>query len=170
MKYDYCPKCGSKLIQKQAGDDGKVPYCESCEKYWFDSFSTCVIVLVYNEFNEIALLKQLYLSDKYNVFVAGYMQVGESAEKAATREVKEELGIDVEKIEYADSVWFEKGQNLMLGFLAFAKKQEFKLSKEVDSASWVKYSEVPNTLFPDSPENAAWTIYRKYLEKLIINS
>ena len=46
MRYEYCPKCGKKLIPKQAGDDGLVPYCEDCEKYWFDTFGSCVIIMV----------------------------------------------------------------------------------------------------------------------------
>ena len=63
MHYDFCPKCGRKLSGKPAGDEGTVPYCEACRKYWFDSFSNCAIVLVANEAGEIALLTQNYLSD-----------------------------------------------------------------------------------------------------------
>ncbi|EGN57460.1 hypothetical protein PRBRB14_21770 [Hallella multisaccharivorax DSM 17128] len=55
MRYKYCPNCGAKLSLREAGDDGKVPYCDHCQKYWFDTFSDAVIVLVYNEKNEIAL-------------------------------------------------------------------------------------------------------------------
>ena len=65
MHYKYCPDCGTKLIEKHAGDDGDVPFCEACNKYWFDSFASASIVLVVNEYNEIALLTQGYLSDKY---------------------------------------------------------------------------------------------------------
>ena len=85
MHYSYCPECGNKLINKQAGDDGLTPFCENCKKYWFDSFSTCVIILVTNELNEVVLLKQSYLSDKYCTLVAGYMIPGENAENAARR-------------------------------------------------------------------------------------
>jgi len=47
MHYKYCPECGNKLIDKLAGDDGMVPYCGTCGQYWFDTFGSCVIVLVY---------------------------------------------------------------------------------------------------------------------------
>ena len=89
MRYKYCPECGAKLNKRQAGDDGLVPYCDNCKRYWFDSFSSCVIVMVVNELHEIALLKQSYISDQYETFVAGYITPGENAEEAATREVKE---------------------------------------------------------------------------------
>ena len=72
-----------------------VPYCEPCDKRWFDSFQSCVIVLVYNEFDEIVLSKQGYLSDEYTAFTSGFIKPGENAEECAVREVKEETGLDV---------------------------------------------------------------------------
>ena len=35
MRYKYCPECGNALIDKKAGDDGNVPYCTKCERFWF---------------------------------------------------------------------------------------------------------------------------------------
>lgn len=79
MRYIYCPECGRKLTEKEAGDDGPVPYCEGCGKYWFDSFSSCVIVMVVNGEGEIALLTQDYLSTEYKTFVSGFIKPGETA-------------------------------------------------------------------------------------------
>jgi len=164
MRYLYCPKCGEKLTGRIAGDDGEVPFCSQCSKFWFDSFSTCIIILVANEHNEIALLRQSYMSDKYASFVSGYISPGENAESTAVREVKEELGIDLEKIEYAGSYWFPKNELLMIGFIGFAKKKEFTLSREVDSAQWVSALDAPLTMFPAAPGNAMHPIYRQYLK------
>ena len=76
MHYIYCPQCGNKLIDKEAGDEGKVPYCHKCNQMWFDSFSSCVIILVANEYHEIAMLKQNYMSEKYWTYVSGFMKPG----------------------------------------------------------------------------------------------
>lgn len=76
MHYKFCPECGTKLIEKEAGDDGQVPFCKICNKFWFDSFSSCVIVLTYNEFDEVVLARQQYLSDKYASFTSGYITPG----------------------------------------------------------------------------------------------
>ncbi len=164
MRYQYCPQCGTKLTTKTAGDDGEVPFCASCGKYRFDSFASCVIVLTYNEYDEIVLCRQNYLSDRYTSVTSGYIAPGETAEEAAVREVREELGIDLESLEYAGTVWFDKGDMLMHAFVGFAHKCELKLSKEIDSAQWVPYKEAPDTMFPDRPGNALYTAYRKYLE------
>ena len=88
MHFNYCPKCGSKLIKKEAGDDGLIPFCTACNEYYFDIFPSCVIVMTYNEFDEIALCRQGYMSDIYYNITSGFMEVGETAEEAAIREVK----------------------------------------------------------------------------------
>lgn len=83
MRYKYCPECGSRLAGRTAGDDGITPYCTKCNRFWFDSFGSCVIVMVVNEQNEIALLSQEYISKDFKTFVSGYITPGESAEEAA---------------------------------------------------------------------------------------
>jgi len=163
MHYKFCPECGSRLVDRQAGDDGKVPYCEPCRRYWFDSFSSCVIILVANEQDEIALLRQNYLSDRYRSFVSGYIAPGESAEETALREVREELGLELERLEYAGTYWFGMRDQLMHGFIGYAKKREFTLSSEVDGADWVPADDIVELIFPDSPGNTMYPLYRQYL-------
>lgn len=165
MHYKYCPECGQKLHKKNAGDDGKIPFCFSCNKYWFDSFANCVIVLVYNEYDEIVLCRQGYLSEQYTSFNSGYITPGENAEETAIREVKEELGLNVQTLEYAGTYWFAQREQLMHGFLAYTPKAELVLSDEIDSAEWIPATEATKTLFPDAPGNAAYAIYKIYMER-----
>ena len=164
MHFQFCPICGSKLILKEAGDDGMVPYCEPCAKMWFDMFSSCIIALVANEYHEIALLHQPSLSDR-GVFVSGYITPGESAEEAAVREIKEELGLDVEKLESTGTFWFKKRGQLMHGFIANVRKQELICSHEIESASWVPAEKAPEIMFEDWNGNRAWDIYRTYMRE-----
>ena len=101
MHFTYCPHCGSKLISKEIGDEGFIPYCESCEIPLWDMFTTSIITAVVNEYREIALLRQNYVSTTNYVCVAGIMKPGESAEETVIREVKEELGVDISNAPYA---------------------------------------------------------------------
>ena len=164
MHFQFCPICGSKLVLKEAGDDGMVLYCEPCSKMWFDMFSSCIIALVANEYHEIALLLQPSLSNR-GVFVSGYITPGESAEDAAVREIKEELGLDVEKLESTGTFWFKKRGQLMHGFIAKVKKQELICSHEIESASWVPAEKAPEIMFEDWNGNRAWDIYRTYMSE-----
>ncbi len=163
MRYKFCPECGAKLVDKMAGDDGLVPFCEPCGRYWFDVFHSCCIVMVVNDRDEIALLSQPYLSDKYKTFVSGYICSGESAEQSARREVREELGVELERLDYAGTYWFAAKDLLMHGFIGYTAECEFKLSAEVDDAQWVPALEIEPLIFPDSPGNAMHPIYRRYL-------
>ena len=163
MHYKFCPECGSKLIEKNAGDDGNVPYCDSCKQFWFDGFASCVIVLVYNEFDEIALSWQSYLSDSYATLTSGYITPGENAEETAIREVKEELGLDVERLDYAGTFWFAPREQLMHGFLAFAPKKELAISQELEAAKWVPALEAPQVMIPKRPGNTLHKIYDQFL-------
>ena len=142
-----------------------VPYCEPCAKMWFDMFSSCIIALVANEYHEIALLLQPSLSNR-GVFVSGYITPGESAEDAAVREIKEELGLDVEKLESTGTFWFKKRGQLMHGFIANVRKQKLICSSEIESASWVPAEKAPEIMFEDWNGNRAWDIYRTYMREI----
>lgn len=136
MHFTYCPYCGTKAIQKIIGDEGEIPFCIQCNKPLWDMFTTSIICAVVNEYKEIALLRQEYVSAANFVCVAGIMKLGETAEDTVIREVKEEIGIDVENVEYISSYPYLKKEMLMLGYKATVKKADFILSGEVDYAEW----------------------------------
>lgn len=165
MRYKFCPNCGKRLTEIHAGDDGMVPYCEACDKRWFDSFQSCVIVLVYNEYDEIVLSKQWYLPDEYNSFTSGFITPGETAEECAVREVKEELGLDIESHEYAGTYFLKEADQLMHGFISFAKKRDLILSEEISEACWVPALEATKTMFPDKPGGPLYEVYHRFLKE-----
>lgn len=160
MRFTYCPHCGTKLIRKEVGDEGMIPFCEKCSIPLWDMFTTCIIAAVVNECGEIALLRQNYVSATKYVCVAGIMKIGESAEETVIREVKEETGQDVEKLEFISSYPYEKKEILMLGYRAVVKKQNFKLSVEVDSAEWVKFEDALALLREGS---IAWQLVKRVI-------
>ncbi len=124
MRFVYCPYCGKKLIKKEIGDEGRIPFCEKCNIPLWDMFTTSIIAAVVNEEREIALLRQNYVSATSYVCVAGVMKPGESAEDAVIREVREEIGQKVERLEYIGSYPYEKKEMLMLGYKAVMKPGE----------------------------------------------
>lgn len=164
MHFKYCPYCGEKSINKEIGDEGLIPYCPKCEIPLWDMFTTCVINAVVNEYNEIALLRQNYVSATKYVCVAGVMKIGESAEETAIREIKEEIGLEVEKLEYIQSYPYNKKEMLMLGFKANVKKAEFTISQEVDAAEWIKLEEALDKLREGS---IAWQLVKRVIDESV---
>lgn len=159
MRFKYCPHCGTKLVEKDIGDEGLVPFCESCDIPLFDMFSSAIIVLVVNEYEEAALLSQHYLSTQYYNLVSGYIKPRETAEFTAIREVKEEIGIDIDELHFIKTYWFEKKGMMMIGFIARAKKQELRLSKEVNDAKWVPVEEALGLVHPNGSTSFALVDY-----------
>ena len=162
MRFTYCPHCGSKLTKKEIGDEGLIPYCESCRLPLWDMFTTCIICAVVNEYEEIALLRQNYISSTSYVCVSGIMKLGESAEETVCREVKEEIGLNVETLQFIQSYPYEKKKMLMLGFLATVKKTDFHISGEVDSVEWFPLSTADEKLRPGS---IAWQLVSRVKEQ-----
>ena len=162
MRFTYCPHCGTKLIGKEIGDEGIIPYCDNCKIPLWDMFTTSIIAAVVNECGEIALIRQNYVSTTNCVCVAGIMKIGEAAEETVVREVKEEIGQDVESLEFISSYPYEQKEMLMLGYKATVKKKDFKLSGEVDSAEWVRYD---NALSLIREGSIAWRLVKSVIGK-----
>ncbi len=164
MRFTYCPHCGAKLGQREIGDEGLMPFCETCDIPLFDVTEPCIIALAVNEQGEAALLRQNYVTTETYVCVAGHIKTGETAEKTACREIEEELGILPEKVEFIRSYYYEKKDMLMLGFLARVKKSDFSLSGEVDSAKWFPLMEADQYVKEGS---IAWNLVKECQEKLL---
>lgn len=149
MHFKFCPECGAKLGECAFGDDGFVPWCASCKHPYFDLFPVVTVTLVANEFGEVALLKQKYMSEKYCNFVSGYVRPGENMELCARREVLEEIGVTVTKLRFACSHYDEAQQLLLAGFIAEGVKTAFALSEEVNAARWVKAQDAVALIYPE---------------------
>lgn len=162
MHFTYCPYCGTKLIDKEIGDEGMIPFCTNCSIPLWDMFTTSIIAAVVNECGEIALLRQNYVSTTNYVCVAGIMKIGEAAEETVIREVKEEIGQDVEKLEFVKSYPYEKKEMLMLGYKASVKKQDFEFSAEVDSVEWIKLEKALSLLREGS---IGWQLVKTIIEQ-----
>ena len=146
MRFDYCPKCGTKAVLHEIGDEGNMPYCETCQRPLFDLFPVCVLCVAADEKGSVALIRQSYVNNGTYVGVAGYVKSGESGEEAALREVNEELGLSVLSVTPVKTYPYVKKDMLMLGYLVRVEHGEFNISDEVDKADWFAHSDAVNAV------------------------
>lgn len=165
MRFRYCPDCGSLLSSRVLGDEGAVPWCDSCDKPWFDVFPVAVISLVYNERGEVLLLRQNYISTEFHNLVSGYVTPGEDAESCAVREILEETGQKVEHLELVLTSWFARKEMMMIGFFARVEARELALSSEVDGAGWHRPEEILS-LVSSRPGSTSRVLCERYLSRL----
>ena len=140
MKYTFCPNCGQKLTTRHLGDEGLVPWCERCDRPWFDAFSTCIIVAVMNEKGQVLLQREIRRPDR-EVLVAGFIKPGDTAEDTVRREIAEETGLTATSLQYIASYPHMNGDMLMLGYCARAEGEARPASGEVVSSRWCTLDE-----------------------------
>jgi NAD+ diphosphatase len=138
--HSYCPRCGHRTRRLNTE---LAMVCDKCRYRSYPRLSPCVIVLV--EHGDQILLAHHHRSNKpvYTV-LAGFVEVGESAEQAVVREVKEEAGVHVNNIRYLGSQsWPFPGQ-MMLAYLASYESGELNPDKgELSDLRWFKKDELP---------------------------
>ncbi len=150
----YCTECGEKLTLMFANGEGLVPYCKNCNEYRFAQFSTAVSMVVTNRSKDRILLARHKGQDDYILF-AGYVKKGETAEKAVTREFKEETKLDVVKYRYMSSRYHEPKNVLMLGFAVMAEDGVPVLDeKEIEECKWFTFEEAATAIRKDSTAEA----------------
>lgn len=135
MRYVFCPDCGARLSDRVLGDEGLVPWCNDCQRPWFDTFSACIIAAVMNAEGQVLLQRETRRPDR-EVLVAGYIKPGETAEDAACREITEETSLTVTSLRYIASYPHIDGDMLMLGFCATAEGELQPSDSEILSARW----------------------------------
>lgn len=112
-----CPRCGGLTVVANAGRNRRCP-ADGSEH--FPRSDPAVIVLVTDDQDRVLLGRgREWQPGRYSV-LAGFVEPGESAEQAVVREVFEESGVLVAKLEYRGSQPWPFPSSLMLAFAARA--------------------------------------------------
>lgn len=136
----FCGRCGSVLEEKMDATEKK---CPSCKTSIFPRFSPAVMVLIQNE-DQILLARSPHFQPGYYSAIAGFIDIGETAEQAAHREVKEELGLEIRDLEYFSTQTWPFPDSFMIAFKAKYHGGELKLDEiEIEDARWFSPHELP---------------------------
>jgi NAD+ diphosphatase len=115
--HTHCPRCGALTTPRAAGHARVCPVDGSEH---FPRIDPAVIMLVTDAEDRALLARNRQWPERRVSILAGFVEAGESAEQAVTREVGEETGIKVSRIRYLGSQPWPMPQSLMLGFRALA--------------------------------------------------
>lgn len=131
----YCGACGHRLIHEESMRAKK---CEHCGNMVFPKINPAVIVAVRNG-EDILLTTYAGREYKNYALVAGFMEIGESAEETVEREVFEETGIRVKNITYYKSQPWGFESDVLLGFYCDADGDtSLRIDEEeLATAEWV---------------------------------
>ncbi|OLB72535.1 hypothetical protein AUI06_01135 [archaeon 13_2_20CM_2_52_21] len=124
--------------------------------------------LIVNKEGKILLTKSHKWFDKYTL-PGGHIEVGETMKEAVIREVKEEVGLDVEVAEillmqeavFAEEFWKRK-HFIFFDFLCMSKDQRVKLDgREIQEYVW----EYPGAAFKLNLDSFTKKTLEKYLQR-----
>lgn len=146
----FCIECGEQLTLMFAQGEGLVPYCKKCGEFRFPQYATAVSMVVVNRAKDKILLAKHKDQEDYILF-AGYVKKGETAEKAVSREFKEETKLNTVKAKYLCSRYHEPRNVLMLNFLMIAEDGEPVIDRnEIDEVKWFTPEEAVEAIKKDS--------------------
>lgn len=96
--FRFCPKCGS---QDFAPDTEKSLKCKKCNFRYYINMSASVAAIIRNEKSEILFTVRKYDPARGMLDLpGGFVDPGETAEQTVVREIKEELNLNISRIEY----------------------------------------------------------------------
>jgi len=110
----FCGHCGSSVVHDQKE---RMLRCPECGNMIFPKICPAVIVAVVDG-DRILMTKYAGRSYKKYALIAGFTEIGETAEETVAREVMEEVGLKVKNIRYYKSQPWGVDGNLLLGFFA----------------------------------------------------
>jgi len=155
-KSRFCSSCGGELAAL-SGNWGRS--CAACNCEHFPSIHPCAIVLVRRGEQFLLARKKEWLPGRYGL-VAGFLDMGESLEECARREVLEETGIVIKNVQYVGSQCWPFPSQLMAGFVADYASGEIRVAEaELEDARWFTVAEPPAAL-PPPRSIARWILDR----------
>jgi len=151
----YCGRCGT---ENGWHPKERAKLCPSCGSLQFPRISPAIIIMIQKE-GEVLLAHNCRFPEGRYSLLAGFMEMGETIEQTAAREVREEVGIEIGNIRYIASQSWPFPDSLMLGLSAEYRSGDIKPDGiEITDAGWFN----PDS-FPSIPGHG--TIARKLIDE-----
>ena len=136
----FCGRCGAEMY---ADLGERAMRCDPCGTVNYPRIAPCIITLVTRGEHMLLARNANFPRPMYST-LAGFIEAGESAEETLVREVKEEVGVDVDDISYFGSQSWPFPNQLMLGYFArYAGGDIVCDQTEIADANWFHYSDLP---------------------------
>lgn len=138
----FCGRCGEHF---EYSHKERAMICPSCGNVVYPKIAPAVIVGILNSSGDkIVMTRYAGREYKGHALVAGFCEIGETAEDTVRREVLEEVGLHVRNIRYYKSQPWGFDSNLLFGYYCTADEDEpiHMDDGELAKAVWVSRDEI----------------------------
>ena len=136
----FCGRCGSATVDKT---DERAKSCPDCGLVNYPRVSPAVIVAVLRD-DRILLGRSGRFPKAFYSVLAGFVEPGETLEACVKREIREEVGLEVDKVRYFASQPWPFPDSLMVGFTARYAGGDIRVDgKEIVDADWFTADNLP---------------------------
>ncbi len=161
--YKYCPSCRSDMVI----ESDWFMHCSKCDFYFYANPAPCNGIILENDKDEILLVKRKYEPKKdYWDIPGGFINTNESIEQSMTREIKEELGVEIKDFTYfasfSDRYLYKNINYHTLGIVFIGKIHNQKLTPKDDVAE-IKFFKKTNLPFEKIAFVSVKEAFKKYL-------
>jgi NAD+ diphosphatase len=167
----FCAKCGAASVMQ---DEGYRRHCESCDADHFPRTDPVVIMAVCRGKRTLLGRQKSWPQGMYSA-LAGFMEPGETLEAAVRREVKEEVGLTIGRVDYVASQPWPFPSSLMIGMIAEAESEDLVIDEsEIETARWFEADEIksmldrthPQGLHASRPDAIAWHLVKAAMARI----
>ena len=146
----FCSRCENSKLKTV--DAGSKKVCVNCKTELFPRVDPVVIMLpIYNE--KCLLGRQSIFPPRMYSALAGFLEPGETIEDAVIREVKEEVGLNVNSVEYKFTQPWPFSSQLMIGCFSNVDDDKTNLDEdEIEHAVWLSREDINRIFVGKSPD------------------
>lgn len=138
--HQFCGECGSQMTDSQTE---RAKECTRCHLLAYPRICPAMMALI-RKGDEILLARGTRAPIAFYSLLAGFVEPGETLEQCVEREVFEEVGLQVEDIQYFGSQAWPFPNSLMIAFTCKWKSGEIKIDpSEIVDAQWFKKDNLP---------------------------
>nr|XP_012617984.1 nucleoside diphosphate-linked moiety X motif 13 isoform X3 [Microcebus murinus] len=149
--HQFCSRSGQPTRKNMAGSKR---VCPSNNIIYYPQVAPVVITLVSDGTRCLLVRQSSFPKGMYSA-LAGFCDIGESLEETVRREVAEEVGLEVESLQYSASQhWPFPNSSLMIACHATVKPGQTEIQvnlRELEAAAWFSHDEVATALRRKGP-------------------
>jgi NAD+ diphosphatase len=138
--HQFCGRCGAAT---ERVPNERARRCPRCQLIAYPRITPAVIVLIERGDRVLLARGHAFQSGRFGI-IAGFVEPGETLEEAVRREVREEVGIEIDAVDYFGSQPWPFPHGIMIGFRARHRAGEIAIDEsEIAEAGWYDLQNLP---------------------------